>query len=239
VAARNPQWSKNSDTAGGIVCEATVLFSGDSIHCIEVFISEDYFIQKTFEQIMGLFGRGAPAAEPVVEELHGFDLDRTKYRLDGIAHYGSIAALFMNAALVVMNTVPKTFDERKTENAAKLAAAALVCTTVVCGTYTTMVFSLLGLYSKAFLGMGKDDEFLEFFEKTSAIRDSGFVAFVVSLISFNLSFVATLYLHTEGRTRMWLTTGAFILFGLCAQNWFLIMGFAANLLPLSKYGFCV
>jgi hypothetical protein len=188
---------------------------------------------------MRLFGRGRALADPAIDENFSINLDRTQYRLEGIAHYGSIAAMFMNAALVVMYTVPKNFDERKTENAAKYAATALVCVAVVSGTYTTMVFSLLSLYSKTFLGMGKDQEFLDFFEKTGDIRDGAYFAFLAAIVSFNLSFVVMLYLHTEGKVRIWLTTGALILLAMCAQNWFFIMKSAANLLPLSEYGICV
>ena len=177
---------------------------------------------------MGLFGRRTATIiedEPVIE-IQPLDLDRTKYRLDGIGHYGSIAALFMNAALVVLSALPKKFDENVQDNTPKLIGAILSAATIIFGTYTAMVFSLLSLYSKTFLGMARDDEFLEFFDHTSTIRDSAFMTFVGAVLCFNGSFIMTLYLHTEGQVRSWLTTGAMLMFAYCAQQWFTIMNLA-------------
>ena len=176
---------------------------------------------------MGLFGKNS-ATDGLSNDVPALDLDRTIYRLSGIGHYASVAALFMNAALVVLNALPKKFNLTKEDNTAKIIGSAFACATVIFGVYSSMVFSLESLYSKTILGMSRDDEFLQFYEKTSSIREGAFYTFVGAVLSFNGAFVMTLYLNTEGKVRSWLTTGAVILTACCAQHWFSIMSCASR-----------
>jgi hypothetical protein len=156
-----------------------------------------------------------------------FDLDRAKFRLEGLSHYASVSALLLNAALTLFNATPKKLDDRKQENAVKIAFVSLVTATVVLGSYTTMVFSLLSLYAKTFLGMGMDAEYVEFFNETLEIRKSAFLSFVGTVLSFNFAFVLCLYLSYEGQVRFWVTTITTVLIAIAAQNWFMIMKYAS------------
>lgn len=158
-----------------------------------------------------------------------FDLDRTKLRLDGLGHYASVSTLVLSAALTLSNATPKKLDERKSENAIKLAFVSCIITTVVLGAYTSMVFSLLSLYSKTFLGMMLDEEFVEFFQATAEIRRSAFASFVGAMLSFNAAFVISLCLHYEGRVRFWIATITSVVLAICAQSLILIINSASHM----------
>ena len=158
---------------------------------------------------------------------HAFDLDREKLRLEGLSHYGSVSALLLNAALALSNAAPKKLDNRKSENAVKIAFASLIAATVVFGTYTTMVFSLLSLYAKIFLGMSMDEEYTEFFNATLGMRKSAFLTFVGTILSFSFAFVLALYLTYEGRVRFWVTVITTTAISVAVQNCISIMRFAS------------
>ena len=63
---------------------------------------------------------------------------------------------------------------------------------VLCGLYSTMVFSLSILYGKTALGLELDGQYDEFFAKTEEIRDRAFLAFSLSLAFFALLVVLVL-----------------------------------------------
>ena len=156
-----------------------------------------------------------------------FRLDRTLIRLEGLGSYASISTLILNAALSLLSSTPKTLDGRKQEDAAKILFLSLILATVICGSYTTVVFSLLTLYSKTSLGMGMDEEFVEFFAATDQIRQTGYASFVATILSFNVAFVLSLYLSYEGPVRFWITSIATVIIAISVQNWYLIVQYAS------------
>lgn len=110
------------------------------------------------------------------------DLGRTKLRLEGLHQYGVVTALLMNASLRLFSSTPTTLDsDDSLQDKVKIAFSACVAATVVFSAYTVIVFSLLGLYSKRALGLGMDAAFIEFFQATALIRESGFNAFLLVL----------------------------------------------------------
>lgn len=134
------------------------------------------------------------------------DLGRTKLRLEGLHQYGVVTALLMNAALRLFSSTPKKLEnDGSVQDKVKIGFTACVATTVVFSAYTVIVFSLLGLYSKRALGLGMDAGFVEFFQATSFIRESGFTAFVLALVAFKSSFLLSLWLNFEGKMRWWLS----------------------------------
>lgn len=134
------------------------------------------------------------------------DLARTKLRLEGLHQYGVVTALLMNAALRLFSSTPKKLsNDDSLQDKMKMAFVGCVATTVVFSAYTVIVFSLLGLYSKRALGLGMDGAFCEFFQATTWIRESGFNAFLLALVSFKSSFVLALWLNFEGKLRWWLS----------------------------------
>jgi hypothetical protein len=88
-------------------------------------------------------------------------------RLEGLSSYVVISALLMNAALHVFSATSKKLDSSSSSkisfgggnanNTANVNFVVSVIAFVVAGSYATVVFSLLGLYSsKTALGMGLD-----------------------------------------------------------------------------------
>jgi hypothetical protein len=76
-----------------------------------------------------------------------------------------------------------------------------VCIGFLAAVYTTVVFSLFGLYAKTALGTGDDIGYLKLLEATSSIRSRGFQSFLVCLMSFNASFLMNMFLNHRGKTR--------------------------------------
>ena len=161
--------------------------------------------------------------------IGSFNLGRTKIRLEGLNHYASVSALLLNGALRIFTSTPKKLDERKHENFMKILFLISITATIILGGYNATVFSLLSLYSKTFLGMSMDDEYVQFFHDTEPIRKTAFWSFVGTILTFNISFVLSLYLQYEGSIRWWITGISSIIIALCCQNWLLIMKYASHI----------
>jgi hypothetical protein len=153
------------------------------------------------------------------------DINRVRIRLEGLSQYASVSAMLLNAALRL--PAPKKLDENKSENIVKIVYAVAVTSTVLAALYTIMVFSLLSLYSKSFLGMNMDEEYLEFFTNTNPIRKSAFLSFICTVLLFYLSFILSLVQQYEGRLRYWITTGSVIFIAMGIHQWKQIMYFAS------------
>ena len=136
----------------------------------------------------------------------------------------------MNAALRLFSSTPKKLNDDRVDNYAKVLFVAAVGSSIVAGAYTTVVFSLLGLYSKSALGLGKDLAFVQFFDATAGIRKTAFDCFIISLLSFKASFVLSLFLNYEGKVRWWSSGIAAFLAVLSIYSWSRIMVVAGNLL---------
>lgn len=177
----------------------------------------------------------APVAWSTVRGgARALDLGRTKMRLDGLHQYGVVAALLMNAALRLFSSTPKIIqpNERKVDKYAKVAFTVAVALCVALGSYTSVVFALLGLYSKRALGMSKDAAFVEFFEATSSIRELSFDSFFYMLLCFKASFLLSIFLNYKDNPRLrWCVTVIVLAADAYAWwNWSLILKYAANLL---------
>jgi hypothetical protein len=176
-------------------------------------------------------------AAPVILEM-----DRVRIRLDGLSSYGVICSLLMNAALRLYSATPKKLESSSDTSSKKLLFSytktdiikmIFMASTVIsisAGSYTTVVFTLLGLYAKTALGLGRDGPFLEFFELTAPYRKLAFDAFVVSLVSFQISFVTSLYLSYDKKLRWWSSGLASILALFCFWQWGMIIKIASRLL---------
>ena len=163
------------------------------------------------------------------------DLTRVKTRLEGLSSYGVVTALIMNAGLRLYSSTPKQLEEGKQkqlENAAKIMFCFSVVTSIVAGAYTSVVFSLLGLYAKTALGLGMDEPYLQFMEKTACYRQYAFDSFVVSLVTFEVALTTSLFINYRGSNKTrWLASGISLLF-LCVSyfHWSSIMSIARDVL---------
>lgn len=74
-----------------------------------------------------------------------------------------------------------------------------IVTSILSGAYTTVIFTLLPLYSKTALGRGYDAQFWQFWAATAGLRETGFLAFLACLIvSFEMAFGLSLFIRTTG-----------------------------------------
>lgn len=150
----------------------------------------------------GAGGTAAPA----------FDLTRARIRLEGLHSYGVVTTLMLNASLRLFSATPKPIKAgERTNNIAKILFTIAIVASVISGLYTTVVFSLLGMYAKTAIGMSKDLQDLEFFQLTQSFRDGAFRTFLLSLISFNSSFILSLFLNYDEKMRWWVAGSAAVL----------------------------
>ena len=151
--------------------------------------------------------RGGDTAAAAAETV--FNLNRARIRLEGLSSYGLITSLLMNATLALFGMTRKkviTKEDNNVDRTAKTIFLFLVSVSIIAGFYTTIVFTLLVLYSKTALGMAKDTAFLEFFSQTANVRQTGFFSFIVSLVSFTVSFCLSIFINYEGPIRWYATS---------------------------------
>jgi len=189
----------------------------------------------------------APAAKQVL--LHGavaalalrggvgaeagalLDLNRVRIRLEGLSSYSVVSALMMNAGMRLYSGTNKQLQKgKRLENGFKVFFSLSVALSILTGAYTTVVFSLLGLYAKTALGLGWDGPFLEFFQQTESIRKFAFDTFVVSLVTFEFSFISSLFLAHEGKMKWVVAGGASLCALLSIWHWTVIMKLASRIL---------
>jgi hypothetical protein len=173
-----------------------------------------------------------------------FDIDRVRMRLDGLNSYAVISTLTMNACLGLYFKTPKQQidigSDSWSEKLAKIIFLLSTITSIVAASYTTVVFTLLGLYSKTALGLTSDHgPFVEFFAQTAIFRQVAFTAFCMSLVAFQTCFITSLFLshdvdhknNNKSFSLRWYATGlASVLSIFCFWQWGLIINLAGRLL---------
>jgi hypothetical protein len=157
-------------------------------------------------------GAGATSREARTAQtgivLDSAQLDRVRIRLDGLATYVMVSALLVGGILGVFFNTPKAFAAgRVLENAVTAVFLATSAASLVSSVYVTLAFSLVSLYSKTALGLGKDGQYAEFLDATRKERNYAYDAFLLSLVSFQASFVMSLFLAVQGPAR-WAVAGA-------------------------------
>ena len=163
------------------------------------------------------------------------DISRFKLRLDGLHTYAVITTLLMNASLRLYSATPKRFvAEQNVRNVLKIVFSALVTISVLTGSYTTIVLSLVELYAKRALGRGQDAAVLSFFTQTQPIRELAYDTWIVSLVAFQASFVLSLFLNHDGGWDVKLAVGAAVAAVLCWWKWSMVMVLASTLLQFGS-----
>jgi hypothetical protein len=116
------------------------------------------------------------------------------------------------------------------ERVAQSIHGICVCIGFLAAVYTTVVFSLFGLYAKTALGTGDDQGYLKLLEATSSIRLRGFQSFLVCLMSFNTSFLMNLFLNHRGKTRWIICALAVVGTGISASHFRFIINTASEII---------
>ena len=188
------------------------------------------------QQKIAIAAGGAAAAT-------GLDISRVRMRLEGFQAYGTLCALMVNACLRLYSSVKIPHNNKEGDTTAPwtLSNVAMdvfllsVIVSVLFGSYGTIAFSLMALFSKTALARGRDAQFLEFFAATADIRQTGFESFVLCLVSFETAFILSLFLRFQGqrRRRNLFVTLACVISCMSVWRWSSIMRLAGEyLFPL-------
>jgi uncharacterized membrane protein len=115
---------------------------------------------------------------------------RTSVRLDGLEVYAVVSAL-------TCATLYQCFESFNCDDFGRLYQEGHYielfgdivflfssATGVLAGLHSTLVFSLITIYGRTAIGMGRDEAFEIFFKKTSLVRFRGFRAFLWSLYAY-------------------------------------------------------
>jgi hypothetical protein len=184
-----------------------------------------------------------------------FDMERMKIRLDGLSQYAVICALLLNVCLnIYFNTMKYLENDFSTiqsevrqkhstffayyisqfrDRGMKFVKVIFMFSSIfsiISSAYTAVVFTLLGLYSKAALGMGCDANFLLFFDTTQKWRESAFDAFVISLMNFEVSFLSSLIIAYKGQYRLVIIVITALCLSYSFYHWLSIITIAGRLL---------
>ncbi|CAB9518348.1 expressed unknown protein [Seminavis robusta] len=190
------------------------------------------------EALVTCIARGGAAAVELFARHHTstLDLGRVRMRLDGLQVYATLTALLTNGCLRLYSSTnsPKQETELSwTDRRALDCFYSATAISILSGSYTTIVFGLISLYSKTALGRGLDEPFLAFWAATTNIRESALESFLWSLVSFELAFILSLFIRFTGKRRIRLVCLACILSCLSFSRWTQIMILAAkHLFPL-------
>ena len=144
-----------------------------------------------------------------VDKVATFDMALAKTRLEGLG-YSAVAALLMNAALMLFSATPSrplpalpadAGAERvgavRLNNRLRIAFAFCTGLCVSLATHSTIVYALMTIYCKTALGKGMVEEYVKFFESTHHFRTAGFYSFIGTVLTFELSWVLSLLLKHE------------------------------------------
>lgn len=162
--------------------------------------------------------------------MNVLDVGRTNIRLDGYSRYSVVAALLMNSAMRLLTSTNIDLEARGVAVWKDRVVQALFVTSmalsIFSGVYTTVVFTLVGMYAKVALGYQLDAECGAFLAVTRPYREKAFQSFILSLVSFSVAFPLSLFLKMKGKTR-WIVLVATlgVAFWMCT-SWFAIMGIA-------------
>ena len=189
-------------------------------------------------------------ASPVILDaliLRGGDISRTKTQLEAYSSYAVVAALLFNTALRMWTSQPnfKELNVYKRRWITKyLEVVYLICSTlsVMGGLHATVVFALVGVYSKVALGKSLDLEAATFLASTHMYRQQAFRSFVVSLVSSIIQFEIALCTRinivmgeqtVEAVLRAVQAVAVLVGVAMCV-SWLKIMGAAQSIYRLPK-----
>lgn len=140
------------------------------------------------------------------------DMNRARLRIESIHSYGIISALLLGSSLNLILKVTPTFkkipvaDQTSSifprmmvrfENWVNRAFLVTSSISAMASLYSALLFQLLAMYSRYALGMGMDDRFKVFLDKTETFRVTGFRMFMMSMFTFGVSLVICFFLIAD------------------------------------------
>jgi hypothetical protein len=152
--------------------------------------------------------RGGAATATTTAAQALFDLGRENLKLQSMATYSTITALVMNASLRLYTSQKFEMEVDERGNRPRrikwletfFTASTILC--VISGMFTTVLFNILGIYSKEALGMGNESGYIAFVAATAMYRKWGFRAFLTTCLTFVTSFVMSIVEKTSKEDRV-------------------------------------
>ncbi|CAB9520005.1 expressed unknown protein [Seminavis robusta] len=124
------------------------------------------------------------------EKASLIQMDRAAFRMDGLEVYAVVSALTLASSIQFFELLSKhwTMAAQSTTSmwtmGLDLICIAASAVGMITGLHSTFVFSLMTVYGRTAVGMGWDQSFARFFEKTEAVRSRAFRSFRISLYTF-------------------------------------------------------
>lgn len=151
------------------------------------------------------------------DEEEGVDtlIARTTVRLDGLEVYAVVSALTCATLYQCFESFNGydwgvLYRERRfVELLADVVFLLSSATGILAGLHSTLIFSLMTMYGRTSIGMGHDEAFGKFFQKTGAERYRGFQTFLWSLYAFLVQVVIMITSKVTKSTRMVFFAGIF------------------------------
>jgi len=116
-------------------------------------------------------------------------LERQLIRLDGFEPYILVSILTASASYQTYTNLEMASSPGAALDAPEALLFLSCFGSILCGLYSTLVFSLTVLYGKTALGMDREATYVYFLEQTTAKRERGYQAFILSLASFGINIL--------------------------------------------------
>jgi hypothetical protein len=131
-----------------------------------------------------------------IQRDNGFE--RSTVRLDGIEVYAVVSALTVASSIACLDAYGDIYkkgdDEIGITFSSMLNHTFMLANAVgiVSGLHATLIFSLVTMYGRTAVGLGRDLAFQTFFAQTGAQRYRGFQTFLWSLYAFTVQCIITI-----------------------------------------------
>ncbi|CAJ1342686.1 unnamed protein product [Effrenium voratum] len=138
------------------------------------------------------------------------NLDRAGLRVTGMDTYALVAAVLLQVLMGLYGSVPEPdeLDERlkypQLHRFMYEAQMIFASISVICSTYTMVMFLLCKIYSVMALGMWKDVSYDLFQQATGRFRLRAFWSLIIAMHSFLVSFAMNLFTRIKGNRGLFL-----------------------------------
>jgi len=138
------------------------------------------------------------------------NLDRASLRITGMDTYALVAAVLLQVITGLYGSVPEPDESNERIKFPALqrfmyeAQMFLSGISVVCSTYTMVMFLLCKIYTVMALGMYKDVSYDLFNQETARFRLRAFWSLIIAMHSFLVSFAMNLFTRVKGKRGLFL-----------------------------------
>ncbi len=128
-------------------------------------------------------------------ETNGQNFERCTVRLDGIEVYAVVSALTVASSIACLDTYGDLASGSNVGILIFMFDTTFTLSNIVgilTGLHATLVFSMVTMYGRTAIGLGRDLAFRDFFRQTGQQRYKAFKTFLISLYSFIIQCILTI-----------------------------------------------